>query len=73
MHSVQLYIHETLDTPRLGKVKAKLMGLPHVVDVELNATNPHEVVVDYDERQGMPMKILEMLENEGLHPDIVSA
>lgn len=73
MHSVHLYIHETLDSSHLGKVKDVLAHIPHVVDVGVSEKAPHDVYVDYEERQhDIPMKILQALENQGLHPDIVS-
>ncbi len=74
MHSVHLFIHETLDSGGLGKVRDVVMHIPHVVDVGLSENSPHDVFVDYDERErDIPMQILQALEHEGLHPDIVSA
>jgi hypothetical protein len=74
MHSVHLYIHENLDSGGLGKVKNLLTHIPHVVDVGVSEKTPHDFYVDYEERQpDIPMQLLKTLENEGLHPDIVSA
>ena len=74
MHSVHLYIHETLEPGHLGKVKDLLAHIPHVVDVGMSEKAPHDLYVDFEERQhDIPMKIMEILEKEGLHPDIVSA
>ena len=74
MHSVHLFIHEDLDTNQLGKVKDTLARLPHVVDVGMSEKAPHDLYVDYEEQQhDIPTKILETLEKQGLHPDIVSA
>ena len=74
MHSVHLYIHETLESGQLGKVKDLLSGIPHVVDVGLSDKAPHDVYVDFEAHQhDIPMRILQTLEKEGLHPDIVSA
>lgn len=74
MHSVHLYIHELLDSSHLGKVKDLITHIPHVVDVGLSDKAPHDVYVDYEEHQSdIPMQILQTLEKEGLHPDIVSA
>jgi hypothetical protein len=74
MHSVHLYIHENLDSKGLGKVKDMITHIPHVVDVGVSDKDPHDLFVDYEEREhDIPMKIMEALEKEGLHPDIVSA
>lgn len=74
MHSVHLYIHETLESGQLGKVKELITHIPHVVDVGLSNNAPHDVFVDFEEHQpDIPMQILKALEKEGLHPDIVSA
>ena len=74
MHSVHLFIHETLDARLLGKVKELLARIPHVVGVDMSDKAPHDLYVDYEERHhDVPTKILSTLEQEGLHPDIVSA
>ena len=74
MHSVHVFIHESLDSRHLGQVKELLANIPHVVDVGLNEKDPHGFFVDYEEEDhDIPMKIMRTLENEGLHPDIVSA
>jgi hypothetical protein len=44
------------------------------VDVGVSNKAPHDVYVDFEEHQhDIPMQILQALEKEGLHPDIVSA
>jgi hypothetical protein len=74
MHSVHLYIHETLESGQLGKVRELITHIPHVVDVGLSNKAPHDVFVDFEEHQpDIPMQIMQALEKEGLHPDIVSA
>jgi len=74
MHSVHVFIHENLDSRHLGKVKSLISHIPHVVDVGLSDKDPHGFFVDYEEEDhDVPMKIMQTLEKEGLHPDIVSA
>jgi hypothetical protein len=74
MHSVHLYIQETLESGQLGKVRDMLSGIPHVVDVGFSDKAPHDVYVDFEAHQhDIPMQIIQALEKEGLHPDIVSA
>ena len=73
MHSVHVYIHESLDTHHMVKMKDLLARIPYVVDVGLSDKDPHGFYVDYEEDHDIPMEILRALEREGLHPDIVSA
>lgn len=73
MNTVRIYIDENLDTSRLQNLKQLLENIPHVVDVEISAKEPHEVVVDYEEQQNMPVKLIEVLREKGFHPDILSA
>jgi hypothetical protein len=73
MNSVRIYIDENLDTARLKSLKQLIEGMPYVVDVEVSEKEPHEVVVDYEAQQNMPMKLIEALRAKGFHPDILSA
>ncbi len=72
MNTVQLYIEENLDASRQDELRKMLMNLPHVADVEISINSPHEFVVEYEEHQNMPMKIIEALKSKGYHPDIFS-
>jgi len=73
MHAIQLYIDENLDVGQLGELRKSLLTVPHVVDVEFSTRDHHDMLVEYEERSGMPMNILRSLRNHGLHPDVVSA
>ncbi|MDH5183968.1 MAG: hypothetical protein OEX12_08780 [Gammaproteobacteria bacterium] len=73
MNMVQLYIDEELDTLNLEQVKNQLLSMPHVTDVELNFSNHHDMVVEYEAMGGMPMNIIDNLRQSGLHADIISA
>ena len=73
MNTVRIYIDETLDTSRLQSLKQIIQNIPHVLDVAVSDKDPHEVTVDYDERQNMPVKLIEVLRAKGFHPDILSA
>ena len=73
MNSVQVYIDETLGPQGISIVKSLVMGIPHVHNVEMNASVPHEMVVEYDEHFNIPISIMEKLEGAGIHPDIISA
>lgn len=73
MNSVRIYIDENLDRSRLQGLKQIIQDIPHVIDVEISDKEPHEVVVDYEEQQNMPVKLIEVLREKGFHPDILSA
>ena len=74
MHAIQVYVDETLDTKGLDKVKLALLKLPYVKDVIFSNFQPHGVVVEYDKSdRSTPIKIIESLHQQGLHPDIISA
>jgi hypothetical protein len=73
MNTVRIYIDENLDTSRLQGLKQLIKDIPHVVDVAISEKEPHEVVVDYEEQQNMPVKLIEVLRKQGYHPDILSA
>lgn len=73
MNTVRIYIDENLDTSHLHGLKQMIEAIPHVVDVEVSDKEPHEVVVDYEEQKNMPVKLIELLRNQGYHPDILSA
>ena len=73
MNTVRIYIDENLDTSNLRDIKQMIEAIPHVVDVEVSDKEPHEVVVDYEEQKNMPVKLIEVLRQQGYHPDILSA
>lgn len=73
MHSIQVYIDEELDINSLQDLKAMMMNLPHVTNVEINEKTPHDVLVEYEEHFNIPMLVMDKLHHRGLHPDIISA
>lgn len=74
MHAIQVYVDETLDTKGLDNLRNVLMKIPHVKDVVVCNSVPHDVVIEYDETNpNIPMKIVESLNKQGLHSDIISA
>ncbi len=73
MNTVQVYIEETLNASRLQDVKNMMMTLPHVHNVEFNNKLPHDMLIDFDANYNVPISIVEKLESEGMHPDIISA
>jgi len=72
MHTVQIYIDETLDADGLSNMRASLLDMPHVENVALSARDPHDVLVEYEEKYVQPMDILASMSRRGLHPDVIS-
>ena len=73
MNTVRIYIDETLDTERLRNLKQLIEDIPHVLDMEFSEKDPHEVMVEFEPVQNMPVKLIEVLRKQGYHPDILSA
>ena len=73
MHTIQVYIDETLDAKGLDDLRESLMAVPHVENVALNIKAPHDVLVEYEENYVMPMQIVEAMNNRGIHTDVISA
>jgi hypothetical protein len=55
----------------MGTLYQELMTTPHVRNVELRVAKPHDMLVEFEEHHNMPMHLLEMLQQKGLHADIV--
>lgn len=72
MNTVYIHINEKLNPRQLDNISAELRRLRHVTDVEFNAGQPHDVLVEYSPHRGMPMHILQKLSSLGLHADVMS-
>ena len=73
MHSIQVYIDDDLDPKSLSELKSLMQALPHVTNVEINITRPHDILVEYEEHYNIPMLVMDKLHHKGLHPDIIPA
>ena len=73
MHTIQVYIDDDLDSKSINELKVLMQALPHVINVELNAIRPHDMLVEYEEHYNIPMLVMDKLHHQGLHPDIISA
>lgn len=71
MHSINVHIDETISSKDIDTLRRKLLGEPHVNNVEMRAGMPHDILVEFEEDQDVPMHVLEMLKSRGLHADIV--
>ncbi|WP_297529174.1 hypothetical protein [Thiohalobacter sp.] len=72
MHAVYIHIDEALDAREQARVGKELRRLARVTDVELSPGQPHDLLVEYQPGQGMPMTILRRLAGLGLHADVMS-
>lgn len=72
MHTIQVYIDETLDNEGLADLRKTLLALPYVENVAFNSNAPHDVLIEYEEHHLMPMKIIESMNSKGIHTDIIS-
>ena len=73
MHTIYIHIDENLDEDGMRSLSNELMGMDHIVDVEINARTPHDMLVEFEEHHISPMAILRELTKHGVHADIMSA
>lgn len=72
MHTIQVYIDETLNAEELNELRKSLLAVPHVENVAFNSKLPHDVLIEYEEHHVMPMQIVETMSQRGIHTDIIS-
>jgi cell division septal protein FtsQ len=72
MHTIQVYIDETLDAKNLDELRKTLLSLPYIENVAINTDSPHDVLIEYEEHHVMPMQIVETMNKQGIHTDIIS-
>ncbi|MGI9320478.1 MAG: hypothetical protein ACR2O5_03620 [Thiogranum sp.] len=73
MHTIYIHIDENLDEAHMRSLSNDLKGVNHIVDVEINARTPHDMLVEFEEHHISPMAILRELSRHGVHADIMSA
>lgn len=71
MNTINLYINETLGDRQFHSLQQSLLSNAHVRDVHFNPNIPHDLLVEFDEHENMPMHVLDMIKAQGLHADIV--
>ena len=72
MHTVYIHIDEDLDHDRLHSLGDNIRGIKHITDVEVNDKTPHDLLVEFEEQHITPMAIIEALNKQGVHADIMS-
>lgn len=70
MNTLHFYINEQVDTDRLTLIKADLLAMTHVNNVEFGKGTPREFTVEVDEHCDMAMNVMEQLNRAGLNPEI---
>jgi hypothetical protein len=71
MNTINLHIDETLGRRELDILRAALLSTSHVRDVHYSTTLPHDMLVEFDEHENVPMHVLGVMKEQGLHADIV--
>lgn len=71
MNTVNIHINESINHHQMGELYQQLMTTPYVRNVELRAAQPHDMLVEFEEHHNMPMHLLQLLQQRGLHADIV--
>jgi len=72
MHTIQVYIDESLGERELAELRKTLLAMPHVEHVAVHVDMPHDLLVEYEEHHVAPMDIVETLHQRGMHPDVIS-
>jgi hypothetical protein len=71
MNTINIHIDETISGNELSGLRQELMSAPHVRDVQINSKMPHDMLVEFDEHENVPMHVLDIFRGHGLHADIV--
>lgn len=70
MNVMCIHIDETLGDQDIRTLKEKLTAIPHVINVELNSSVPHDLMVECEAHYNIPVIILDKLSSAGLHSDM---
>lgn len=70
MNIMSIHIDEMLDSSGIKRLKKALATLPHVINVELSRSHPHDLLVECEGDCNMPTIILASLNQRGLHVDL---
>ena len=71
MNTINIHIDETVSDKDLSGLRRDLMAAPHVRDVQFHAKMPHDLLVEFDEHENVPMHVMDIFKERGLHADIV--
>jgi hypothetical protein len=71
MHAINVHIDETVSGTEVDGLCREMKAAPHVRNVEMRPEKPHDMLVEFDEHQDVPMNVLGILKSHGLHADIV--
>lgn len=71
MNTINIHIDETIGSSEISGLRQELLSDPHVHNVMFNSDMPHDVVVEFDEHENVPIHLLDVFKEHGLHADIV--
>jgi hypothetical protein len=73
MHTIYIDIDANPDEDSMRALSNDLTGIEHIVDVEINAKTPRDMLVEFEEHHISPNAILRELTKHGVHADVMSA
>lgn len=71
MSSINVHIDERMKRGDIEGLRQQLLREPHVSNVEMRSEMPHDMLVEFEAHHAVPLHVLEMLRQRGLHADIV--
>jgi len=73
MNTVCVHVDESMDSELMKKIKLGLLKDNIISNVEMNPSQPHDILVEYELSPNYPLEITHQLEKLGLHSYIWSA
>jgi len=70
VNTLHFYVNEQLDMDRITLIKADLLAMSHVNNVEFGKGMPRELTVEVDENCDMAINVMQQLNRAGLNPEI---
>ena len=70
MKTLHFYVNEHVNADRFTLIRADLLAMAHVKNVQLGKGTPQELMVDVDEHCDMAINVMEQLTRAGLNPEI---
>lgn len=71
MHTINIHVDESLDRGAMESLKTELMTDSHISNVEVHEGMPHDLLIECDDHENIPLHVLDVLKGHGLHADIV--
>lgn len=71
MHTINIHLDESLGRQEMDSLRSELLTDSHVRNVELHEGQPHDLLVECDDHEDVPLHVLDILKSHGFHADIV--